>query len=42
MHEKFTTCTRYISSSTKNINLDFYKEIRLQNGVSTEMLISWS
>jgi hypothetical protein len=33
MHDNFTTCNGYIPSSTKNINLDFYKEIRLQNGV---------
>jgi hypothetical protein len=32
----------YIPSSTKNINLDFYQDIRLQNGVSMEMLISQS
>jgi hypothetical protein len=34
MHENFVTCNRYIPSSTKNINLDFYQDIRLENGVS--------
>jgi hypothetical protein len=38
MHENFTTCNKYIPSSTKNINLGFYQDIRLQNGVSMEML----
>jgi hypothetical protein len=42
MHKKFTTCHRYIPSSTKNINLDFDQDIRLQNRVSMEMLISRS
>jgi hypothetical protein len=42
MHENFTTCNKYIPSSTKNINLDFYQDIGLQNGVSMGMLISWS
>jgi hypothetical protein len=42
MHDNFTTCNRYIPLSTKNINLDFYQEIRLQNGVSMGMLISQS
>jgi hypothetical protein len=32
MHENFTTCNRYIPLSTKNIILDFYQDIRLQNG----------
>jgi hypothetical protein len=39
MHENFMTCNRYIPSSTKNINLDFYQDIRLQNGVAMERLI---
>jgi hypothetical protein len=30
MHENCTTCNRYNPSSTKNINLDFYQDIRLQ------------
>jgi hypothetical protein len=42
MLENFTTCNRYIPSFTKNINLDFYQDIRLQNGMSMEMLISRS
>jgi hypothetical protein len=37
--KNFTTCNRYILSSPKNINLDFYQDIRLQNAVSMEMLI---
>jgi hypothetical protein len=28
------TCNRYIPSSTKNINLDFNQDIRLQNWVN--------
>jgi hypothetical protein len=39
MHENFSTCNRYIPSSTKNINLEFYQDVRLKNGVSMERLI---
>jgi hypothetical protein len=31
-------CNRYIPSSTKNINMEFYPDIRLKNGVSMERL----
>jgi hypothetical protein len=41
MHENFAY-NRYIPSSTKNINLDFYQDIRLQNGVSMGRLIPWA
>jgi hypothetical protein len=37
--KNFTTCKRYIPSFTKNINLDFYQDIRLQNWVLMERLI---
>jgi hypothetical protein len=44
MHENFTTWNRYIPSSTRNINLDFYhyQDIRLQNGVPMGRLIPQS
>jgi hypothetical protein len=29
MHENLTTYNKYIPSSNKNINLDFYHDIRL-------------
>jgi hypothetical protein len=39
MHENFTTCNRYIPSSTRNVSLDLYQDIRFQNGVSMGRLI---
>jgi hypothetical protein len=40
--ENFRTCGGYILPSIKNINLDFYLNIRWKNGVSMKSLIPWS
>jgi hypothetical protein len=39
INEDFMTCNKDVPSSTKSVYLDFYLNIRWQNGVSIESLI---